>query len=215
MSDTPVHDHDDRVDDVEALLRQLTDDDFVLDEPPADLWAGIDAAVAAESAHASGNVVSLADRRSRRLTRLLAAAAAVVMVAVGAVAVVAMRGGDDAVLATAALTFDADAFDPLGAESSATAALVEADGAYSIRIDDAVLPDPGADDLELWLIAVGDDGALDVQPVSLIDAAEPGTYLVPAGLDPTVHSIVDISIEPRDGDETHSGRSILRGTLDV
>ena len=36
---------------------------------------------------------------------------------------------------------------------------------------------------------------------------------VPAELDPDVYSIVDISIEPRDGDEQHSGRSILRGAL--
>ena len=36
---------------------------------------------------------------------------------------------------------------------------------------------------------------------------------VPAELDPDVYSIVDISIEPRDGDAAHSGRSILRGTL--
>jgi len=32
-------------------------------------------------------------------------------------------------------------------------------------------------------------------------------------LDPDVYSIVDIGIEPRDGDVAHSGRSILRGTL--
>ena len=68
-------------------------------------------------------------------------------------------------------------------------------------------------DLELWLIAAQPDGSLDVQPVALVDAGSPGTYDVPADLDPDTYSIVDISIEPRDGDEAHSGRSILRGEL--
>jgi hypothetical protein len=49
--------------------------------------------------------------------------------------------------------------------------------------------------------------------VSLVDPAAPGTYAVPADLDPDTYSVVDISIEPRDGDDAHSGRSILRGQL--
>jgi hypothetical protein len=36
---------------------------------------------------------------------------------------------------------------------------------------------------------------------------------VPAGLDPSSHYVVDISIEPRDGIAAHSGQSILRGAL--
>jgi hypothetical protein len=40
-----------------------------------------------------------------------------------------------------------------------------------------------------------------------------GTFVVPADLDPDTYTVVDISIEPRDGDEAHSGRSVLRGEL--
>ena len=35
----------------------------------------------------------------------------------------------------------------------------------------------------------------------------------PTGIDPNEYSLVDLSIEPDDGDPTHSGRSILRGEL--
>ena len=59
----------------------------------------------------------------------------------------------------------------------------------------------------------GDGNPADVQPVSLVDPTAPGTYAVPAELDPDTYSVVDISIEPRDGDDAHSGRSILRGQL--
>ena len=211
MSDTPVFNDDDRVDDVEALMRELESSDFELQAPPDDLWAGIDAAVADDR---TADVVPLTSRRQQFGTRFLAVAAAVAVIAVGAAVVTSISGGDEPVVATAELTHDADEFDPLGADSAATANLVEADGGYEIRLDDADLPNPGDDDLELWLIATTDDG-LDVQPVSLVDPSEPGTYAVPAGLDPAEYSIVDISVEPRDGDETHSGRSILRGELDV
>lgn len=209
MSDTPVFGPDDRIDDLEALMRELDTDDFDLVTPPADVWIGIEDAI-----RSSGQVVPIGAARSRFSRRLLAAAAAIVVLAAGAVVTSALIGGDDQpVVASADLTYDAETFDAAGEGASATAELIERDGQFEIRIDDATLPNPGDEDLELWLIAVGDDGALDVQPVALVDSTAPGTYAVPAGLDPDVHSIVDISVEPRDGDEAHSGRSILRGAL--
>jgi hypothetical protein len=47
--------------------------------------------------------------------------------------------------------------------------------------------------------------------VSLVSG--PGSYAVPSSLDVSTHRIVDISLEPRDGEDAHFGRSILRGTL--
>jgi len=157
--------------------------------------------------------VPITPRRSRFNTTFLGAVAAVALLAVGAVVVSSIGGGGDPVVAAAELAYDPDTFDPLGADAAATARLVESGDGYEIRLDDASLPETAADDLELWLIAVGSDGSLDVQPVALVDPTSPGTYRVPADLDPDVYSVVDISIEPRDGDETHSGRSILRGVL--
>jgi hypothetical protein len=220
---------------VEALLRSLTADDLVAPEaPPASVWAGIEAELTR-----SGDLTprrstwtpvaptdvrpvrSLDEHRARRgagARPILAAAAAVVLLVAGAVAVFAVRGDSAEVVASAQLAWDADAFDPLGENASARAELVERDGGYQIVLTDATLTESieqGAD-LELWLISLDSDGApADVQPVSLVDPAAPGTYAVPADLDPATYTVVDISIEPRDGDEAHSGRSILRGELTV
>lgn len=210
MSDTPLFGPDDNVDDVEALLRELDVADLELAAPPADVWAGIEAAIRDDS---GGTVVPLAARRSRFSTVFLAAAAAIAVLVSGAVVFTSLRGDGDDVIAAAELAYDPEAFDPLGVDASATARLVERDGGFEIRLDDASLPDPQSNDLELWLIAVGADGSLDVRPVALVDPSAPGVYAVPSDLDPDVYSTVDISVEPRDGDEAHSGRSILRGTL--
>ena len=195
---------------IESLLTELDVSDLDPVVPPADIWAGIERQTADEPAP----VIDLARRRASRLTAplLLGIAAALVFVVVG-VTVVMNRTADEAVLASAELTYDAEAFDPLGADAAATARLVERDGGFEIVIDDASFPAVDEDaDLELWLIEADDSGAIvDVAPVALVSG--PGRYTVPDSLDVTTHRIVDISVEPRDGDEAHSGRSILRGTL--
>ncbi len=211
MSDTPLFGPDDRVDDVEALLRELDTTDLELTAPPAEVWSGIEAALRNDDTDLRGAAVTpITGRTTRFRTILLSAAAAVVLIAVGAVVVTSLGADTDTTVATAELVHQAD-FDPLGADATATATLVELDGTFRIRLDDATLPNPDTNDLELWLIAARADGSLDVQPVSLVDPQSPGTYAVPEGLDPDVYSTVDISIEPRDGDAAHSGRSILRG----
>ncbi|HSJ90573.1 MAG TPA: anti-sigma factor [Ilumatobacter sp.] len=195
---------------IEALIAELEPADLEPVTPPPDVWAGIERQLADEPAP----VVDLARRRATttRAPWLLGVAAALVLVVVG-VAVVMNRSTDEAVLATAELAHDAEAFDPLGAGATATARLVERDGGFEIVLDDASFPTVDEDaDLELWLIEADDTGAIvDVAPVSLVSG--PGSYTVPATLDVSTHRIVDISIEPRDGDDAHSGRSILRGTL--
>ncbi len=214
MSDAPLFGPDDDVADIEALLRELDAADLDTTPPPAGVWLGIEAAIRDDHALADprgDTVVPIASRSSRRWAAVLSVAAAVALLAAGAILIVA-TGGDDPVVASAELVHQSD-FDPLGAEAEATARLVERNGGFEIRLDDAELPDPDTNDLELWLIAAAADGSLDVRPVSLVDPDSPGTYAVPVGLDPDVYSIVDISIEPRDGDAAHSGRSILRGTL--
>jgi hypothetical protein len=214
MSDAPLFGPDDDADDIEALLRELEPTDLDATPPPADVWHGIEAAILDDQSLADprvDTVVSITSRATRLRVVVVSVAAAVALLAVGAIVFVA-TGNDDAVLASAELVHESD-FDPLGSEAEATALLVERESGFEIRLDDAVLPDPETNDLELWLIAARDDGSLDVQPVSLVDPDSPGTYIVPPGLDPDVYSIVDISIEPRDGNAAHSGRSILRGTL--
>lgn len=232
MSDDMTQ-HDDGHDliDIEQMLRSLSVDDLTSPAPPpAGVWDAIRTELVASgdlaapvtlptAAPAPSAVTSLAEHRARHGVAgrpFLLAAAAVVLMVVGAVVVVATRGSDPQVLASATLTWDPAAFDPLGADATARAQLVRADDGYEIVITDAQLP-AGVEenaDLELWLISLdGDGNPADVQPVSLVDPADPGTYQVPAELDPDTYTVVDISIEPRDGDDAHSGRSILRGQL--
>lgn len=205
------HPGPDDVGEIEALLRELDPSDLELTPPPPEVWAGIDEAVRRDT------VVALpsAPARSSRRMWLIAAAAVVVALIAAAVLAAARRGEQEQVVATAVLTHDAAAFDPRGAGAAATAQLIERDGQYEIQLLDTDLPTVPEDDLELWLIEPDAEGQpVEVAPVSLINDATPGVYAVPAGLDPSSHYIVDISIEPRDGDAAHSGQSILRGPLE-
>jgi anti-sigma-K factor RskA len=205
--------------DTEALLRQVTADDQTLTLPPADLWSAIEAealgnAPTSETAPLAP-VIDLADRRRRRTMVTLAAAAAAVVAVVG---VVSVTGGDSLgpEVAAADLDYDPVAFDSLGADADALVSLHDADGTFRLSVDESDLPDVDTEtaDLELWLIQPDADGnPADLVSLGLIDPSDPGTFDVPEGFDPDVFFVVDISVEPRDGNASHSGRSILRGAL--
>ena len=219
---------------IEALLRETTPQDGELIDPPADLWdrieadAGIPPAGAeapppaipepgADEERRPAPVVSL-ERRSRRVNPLVVlSAAAALLVAVIGITVVAQRADDDSVLlASADLVYVPEDFDELGAEATARVSLVDHTGRLRVEIDESVLPNLSGEpaDLELWLIEPDADGnPADLVSLGLIDPAEPGGFDIPSGYDPTVFFVVDISVEPRDGDAAHSGRSILRGPL--
>lgn len=199
---------------IEDLLRRLTPADTELVKPPDDLWDRIADAAGVERQPAPSDVAVLADRRRVRTGRwVLAAAAVMVALVAGGVALV-NRSDDATELARADLAHDPEAFDPLGAGAAAQASLVDDDGALHIRLDDADLPATlGEDaDLELWLIQPDADGNV-ADLVSLGLVGDGRDFAVPADHDPDDYFVVDISVEPRDGDEAHSGRSILRGPL--
>jgi hypothetical protein len=204
--------------------------------PPPGLWAGIAAAtgvvtaprpeVVAASAPSAGPVpdvppvplavppapaapaaplapvVPLRPRRSRVL--LAAAAALVVGLGVGAGAV-ALLGGDDDGVAVAAAELD-----PLeGSGASGSASVVEReDGTRVLRVElSAGAPDEGY--YEAWLLTESVSGLV---PLGVV---RPGTeeFELPAGLDLGEYPVVDVSVEPLDGDPAHSGQSIARGEL--
>ena len=211
IQDRDQHDPDD-MGEIERLLRELDVSDLELVAPPPEIWTGIDEAVRSDTVVAMPS----ASRRSPRRGWLLAAAAVVVAVVATAVVLVVRDDDSEEVVATAVLTHDAATFDPRGADATATARLLERDGHYEIQLSGADLPTVPDDDLELWLIEPDAQGKpKDIAPISLIDSATPGVYSVPAGVDPSSHYVVDISIEPRDGDTAHSGQSILRGPLEA
>ena len=109
-----------------------------------------------------------------------------------------------------------EAFVLEGQDLTVAADFLAADGTHSVRITESALAARANEDLELWLIGVGAEGDLTIQTLGLIDdAAAPGTFDVPADFDPDSFEsvLVDISYEPRDGDEAHSGASIVRGPI--
>ncbi len=107
------------------------------------------------------------------------------------------------VVAAADLTaLDSDA-------SRGVASAVRTDDVLTLRVQAAELGDePGIH--EVWLINV--DGTRMVS-LGLLAAGDEGAFSVPIGLIEKGYRIVDISVEPDDGDPVHSGVSLARGEL--
>lgn len=209
----------------EQLNHRVTDDQLVdavsrmgpvpeLSAPPDDLWRSIASAVAEveaeaeavepsapQQATAPSNVVSL-----RRGWKRPVAASAAAVVALAAVGGLALRGGDDP---TAEFVAETD-LEPLTAEVKAAHSTLERIGDQLVLEIDAELVATGSDFHELWLLDVEA-----TEPISLGRYEGPGTYVVPDGVAPAQFPVVDISIEPDDGDDSHSGSSVLRGALDL
>jgi anti-sigma-K factor RskA len=73
-------------------------------------------------------------------------------------------------------------------------------------------PTSGADGFrEVWLIDSEVRGMVSLGPLE----GGTGQFVIPAGVDVGQFPIVDVSLEPVDGVPTHSGNSIVRGTLDA
>jgi hypothetical protein len=148
-------------------------------------------------------VIPLRPRRSRVL--LLTAAAAVAGAVVGAGAVALLDRDDEGVaVAEAELAPIEDA------DASGTAAVVERDGQRVLQLD---LRAPDLDDgyYEVWLL---DRDVQGMVPVGVVHTGRNDVEL-PDSLDLGEFPLVDVSVEPLDGDPTHSGVSVVRGELDT
>ena len=210
---------------IDALLRSMTDDDLEFAAPPADLWNDIEAAVFADSPSVTvgeesgesptNNVVDITSR-FRRGTAFFAAAAAAVVVVIGAL-VVAASGNDSPsfeVVGDARLDWQ-EGFVDEGAELTVDATILGTDSAQAVQLNAAALPPRAGEDLELWLIGIDAAGELTISTLGIIESDADGTYEVPDDFDSSAFDtvLVDISYEPRNGDETHSGASIVRGEI--
>ena len=177
--------------------------------PPPHVWEAIAAAtgVAAEPDRTPTRSVVVPLRRRRPPTWLLTAAAAIVGAVVGAGAVAVIAGGDDDGTSIAAAELD-----PLeDNDASGTARVVEQpDGTQVLEIQlDAPAPTDGY--YEVWLLKPDVSGLV---PVGVTQA---GTSVleIPPGLDLSQYPVVDVSVEPLDGNPEHSGVSVARGVLDT
>ncbi len=191
------------------LLRELQPEDRARLQPPPEVWAGI-AAATGMSGHDSGAQadapVSL-DRvrraRAARLPWVLSIAAAVLVLALGA-ALVLSSGDEGSVVASVTITSEGL---QIQAPAPAEARLVDVDGHYELELDLPSLP-AASGYYEAWIIDTNVQGMFSL---GVVEGS--GRFLLPDGVDPADYPVVDISVEPIDGNPTHSGQSIWRGVL--
>lgn len=183
-------------------------------DPPASVWAGIAAEVAGRDDAAPATVVPLTSAkgaRRREPSRLfrpwVVGAAAAAGVAIGAFGVSLLTrdtAPQQTLLAQAALSdlaTDADA---------GTARVERRDDGTEVLVVDTTVPSDPAGALEVWLI---DPDVVGMVSLGFL-TGDHGEFEIPAGYDVVSFPIVDISVEPADGDPTHSGDSITRGILE-
>lgn len=189
-------------------------------DPPAGLWDriaaevglpddGSEAGATPPDGGTPPSLTVLPTRPPRRRLPLLIAAAALVALGLGAALVLALQGeGDPATEQVAQATLSGSDLQP-GSAGSGSAELVQRGDDWEVQIDAEGLP--ALDDgmyYEAWLLSAGGD---EVQSLGTIDST--GTFQVPPGLAIDDYPLVDISIEPIDGDPGHSSESVLRGRL--
>ena len=189
--------------DLRKVAQTLTTDDYLRETPPPEVWNKIAAGVG----HAPSNVSSMHRTGNRAPLMFAVAAAAALFIVVGVLATRALQSASAPEVAAGAELLNTD----LPVESDATAdveLLLDDDGTYRLDIDLTAVPDAGDGVLELWII---DENVESMFSLGAIDGD--GRFDLPAGVDPADFPIVDISVEPLDGDPTHSGQSVLRGVL--
>jgi hypothetical protein len=195
--------------------------------PPPAVWAGIAAATGVAAApreeHVAGasptpvaavptppapapveppgNVRELRPRRPRILLAMAASLLVGAGIGAGAVAL-ADRDAAEEVAATDLAPLD-------DRDASGNAEVVATGDGEELRV---VLqaPDAGEEFYEVWLIEPN------IERMVQVGVVRPGTTTLdlPDGIDLSEYPIVDVSVEPLDGDPTHSGVSVARGILE-
>ncbi|MGI9623099.1 MAG: anti-sigma factor [Acidimicrobiales bacterium] len=210
------------IQEIEAIAASLTYEDLELESPPADLWGRISSSFDSEATNSptqtrernapapSGakvtNLSQHSEARNRRPRQalILGAAAAVVVIAAVTIGVLVAEGGNGEVVASADL-------EPLAEGYIGEASLAAADQGFTLELLLESLPtlEESEGYYEVWLIKSLDTG--EMQSLGFVDGSQ--DIELPPGLNPAEYSTVDLSIEPLDGVPTHSGQSVLRGTL--
>lgn len=207
---------------VVAAARQVEPEDHPVG-PPATVWASVAAELGlpdpTADARAEPGVTGAADGRAagphgrgvpsggRRFGPAALAAAAVlglVLGAAGALLVTRDGAGNDTatVLAAAELRF------VVSDELSGDAELLLTSAGRRLELDVSGLP--AADGFhEVWLL---DRDAQRLVSLGLLVGGS-GRFTLPDDLDVGEYPVVDVSVEPADGDPGHSGDSVVRGVL--
>jgi len=181
-----------------------------LEELPREAWEDLEPPPLAIPALESG--AATPPRRPRRRFVLRPAFAALASVALLLVGVGAgLLLGDDGPAGTSdgGETLALAPVEPRGGDATGSAKLTGAAGGEAVVDVSSLSPNSPGDFYELWLLNGPDD------LVSLgsfkVGSSGRATVRVPLPVDPSQYSFIDLSVEPADGDASHSGRSVLRG----
>lgn len=213
---------DDRMEqELRPVMRRIRETPIAWESPPEGLWqriadeAGVEAGGSDVTSGADGgrrrsgeHAGTVDDELERRRTgrRMQWMAAAAVIVALLVVATVAglwsSRSDDDTIVVAST---ELERLDDRGAGS---AELIEHDGVFQLRLATSDVAVADGEFAEVWIINPDVTELISLGPLRSDEL-----YELPHGVDPALFPIVDVSTEPFDGDPTHSGNSLLRGTL--
>ncbi len=150
------------------------------------------------------SIAQLSEARQRRSVAVALTAVAAVVLAVVGVGWVVTR--DEPTPPVASFRMEA-LDDRAGAPVAGT--IVDTDTGPRVEVDlDTLPPPPDGTFYELWLLDL-DAGRL----VSLGPVEQQDSFAVPAAVDVGDYPTIDVSVEPADGDPTHSSDSVLRGPV--
>ena len=214
---------------VVATARSVTSDDQPID-PPQEVWTAVRQELqfdrslrpfvpsgsegAASSQDEPHNVVSMAEhraalRRRRSIGTWLSVAAAALGIALGSLATAAVVSGEDQPSGTVIAGSSLSAVQASTDEVAGEATIIERGGERYLDVDVTGLPD-GDWYYEVWLIKPDLSGMISLGALS---GGSSGQFLIPSIIDVAEYSLVDISLEPDNGDPAHSKDSRARGEL--
>lgn len=178
--------------------------------PPAAVWDAIATATGVAAGPAPPKLVDPPARRGRRRPLALAAAAGLAAGLVLGWAGAAWPDRAEPAVATTPLA-------PLATAATAPSGavgLAEHDGHREVVVEVADPAGPPAGGyLEVWLMSAAGDRLYALGALVPDGTVLRGRYPLPEGLSLDAWPIVDVSLEPLDGDPRHSGTSLLRGPV--
>ena len=192
---------------VVATARAVQPEDVPVAPPPR-VWDAVAAELGIDAAHDD-----LAARRARpslagRFGLLALAAAVVVGIALGAVGT-AVLSGDGATGSPGAVVARAD-LEPLPERAGSGVAEVLGSGdRRELAVEVTGLTGDADGFYEVWLL---DKDAQRLVSLGVL-RGDRGQFPLPATVDVAEYPVVDVSIEPVDGNPAHSGDSVVRGLL--
>jgi hypothetical protein len=202
---------------VVATGRSVTDADYPA-TPSAAVWDRILAEIGdgAEQTDAASSpvVVPMGGRRSgRRPARwalsLAAAAAVGLIVGIGGTWSLTRSTTTPAASPSQVSVAVLKPVDEPGAQGTAVLSVASA-GQRTVTVTVANLPTHPGTFYEVWLMDPVDSKLV---ALGVLGTGGHGDYVVPAGLDLTLYSAVDVSLQPMNGSPEHSSNSAVRGSI--